>query len=116
MGILKFGVHHEMEKAANELIRASLEGVTSMSAKSDILTPWKEQDRRNREVYAASGTPDPAILKGMYNRSWNSKDTHLNSRDGIARGSRTGSLSDHVRENAMPAEGFGNHLGEAGFD
>lgn len=83
-----------LEAAANELIRKSLEGVTSMAEKSDILTPWKEQDRRSREVYNPSGVADSSLRSGMYHRSWNSRDAHLNSRDGVAtRGSRTGMSS-----------------------
>jgi hypothetical protein len=83
MGQLHFGVHQQLEDAATELIRKSLEGVTSMSAKSDILTPWKEQDRRRREVYTAEGVPDGALRRGMYHRAWNSTHRHLNSMDGV---------------------------------
>lgn len=82
MGQLHFGIHQQLEDAATELIRKSLEGVTSMSAKSDILTPWKEQDRRRREVYTESGVPDGALRRGMYHRAWNSRRPHLNSVDG----------------------------------
>lgn len=79
---LRHGVCHELETQANELIRASLEGVTSRAAKSDILTPWKQEDRYNHEVYPASGIADPAVRTGMYGRAWNPKYPHLNSRDG----------------------------------
>lgn len=112
MGFVRHGVHKELEAAADELIRESLEGVTSMEAKKDILTPWKEQDRRNREVYSASGVPDAALRKGMYHRAWNSRDTHLNSREGIARGSRTGSLSDFVDNQKSETGPVGFHFGE----
>jgi hypothetical protein len=94
MGSLKFGVHRELEAVANELLRQSLMGVTSMAAKSDLLTPWKEQDRKNREVYSNTGTADPSLRRGMYHRAWNSRDAHLNSRDGSTRGHRTGTYSD----------------------
>lgn len=117
MGIIRHGVHKPLEDAATELIRKSLEGVTSMAEKSDILTPWKEQDRRNREVYSASGVPDAAIRKGMYHRAWNPVHDHLNSRDGIARGSRIGgSMSSHVAENPGHSDNLGRHLGDLGFD
>lgn len=99
MGMVRFGVCKTLDDAATELIRQSLEGVTSMSAKSDILTPWKEQDRRNREVYSASGIADPAIRKGIYHRTAIPKEepgSHRNSRDGVTRGSRTGTLADFV--------------------
>lgn len=117
MGFVRYGVHKELEAAATEMIRQSMEGVTSMAEKSDILTPWKEQDRRSREVYSSTGVPDPSVRKGMYHRAWNARDTHLNSRDGLVRSSRTQQLadfvnghSDHGRPNPMP-----NPLGEAGF-
>lgn len=87
-GIIRYGVHAPLEAAANELIRQSLEGVTSMAAKSDILTPWKEQDRRRREVYTADGVPDESIRRGLYGRVANTRQTHLNSRDGIAQAYR----------------------------
>lgn len=112
-GIIRFGVHKPLEDAATELIRQSLEGVTSMEAKRDILTPWKEKDRRDREVYSSSGVPDAATRSGMYNRAWNPVHTHLNSRDGIARGSRFGTLKEFVDEHQQD---LGGHLGEAGFD
>lgn len=79
---LHYGVHPQLEDAATELIRKSLEGVTSMSEKSDILTPWKEVDRRRREVYTSEGVPDGAVRRGMYHRAWNSWHPKLNSREG----------------------------------
>lgn len=81
---LHHGVHHELEEAANELIRQSLAGVTARSAKSDILTPWKERDRLSKEVYSSSGVVDAATRRGMFNRAWNPQHSHLNSRDGVA--------------------------------
>lgn len=82
MGQLHSGVHQQLDDAATELIRQSLEGVTSMSAKSDILTPWKDQDRKRREVYTPEGVPDGALRRGMYHRAWNSTHRHLNSVEG----------------------------------
>lgn len=81
---MKFGVDRELEEQANELIRQSLEGVTSHEAKKDILTPWKQADRYRREVYVVSGTPDPAIRKGFFHRVYNRFAPHLASRDGVA--------------------------------
>ena len=52
---LRHGVHAQLEEAANELIKESLKGVTSIQAKSDILTPWTEIDRKKREVMVPSG-------------------------------------------------------------
>lgn len=87
--VVHSGIHGPLEDAANELIFGSLRGVTSQSAKSDILTPWKEQDRRNREVMSRSGTVDPQTRRGMYHRVANPLAPHLNSRDGAMRGHRT---------------------------
>lgn len=85
MGQLHSGVHQPLDDAATELIRRDLEGVTSMSAKSDVLTPWKEMDRRRREVYNEEGVPDGALRRGMYHRAWNSTSPHLNSAEGKVR-------------------------------
>jgi hypothetical protein len=81
-GGIHYGVHPTLEAAANELIFASLRGVTSQEAKSDILTPWKEWSRKSREVMASSGTVDPSVRMGIYNRAANTAQPHLNSRDG----------------------------------
>lgn len=80
------GIHPELEDEANRIIRESLKGVTARSAKSDILTPWKEQDRRSREVYNANGVADPSTRMGMFHRAWNPARPDLNSRDGVAGG------------------------------
>lgn len=79
---LRNGTCKELEAQADELIRQSLAGVTSREAKSDILTPWKQQDRWDHEVYTSSGTADPSVRLGQFSRTWNSKYPHLNSRDG----------------------------------
>lgn len=83
------GVHPQLEKAANEMLRQSMAGVTKHSEKSDILTPWKEQDRYRREVYVENGTPDPIMRRGNFHRSHNAARPDLNSRDGVTRGGRT---------------------------
>jgi hypothetical protein len=84
MSIVRSGIHLPLETAANELIAASLKGVTSQQAKADILTPWKENDRRSREVLTASGSPDAQIRRGMYHRAANRTKPYLNSREGVA--------------------------------
>jgi len=101
--MIRYGVHRPLEDEANRLIRESLVGVTSQAEKKDILTPWKEKDRREREVYTESGTPDAAARSGMYHRAWNPSMPHLNSRDGTAfRGRRTpSSLEMHVTEHGQ---------------
>lgn len=96
MGQLHSGVHPTLDDAATELIREDLEGVTSMALKSDVLTPWKEMDRRRREVFTEAGVPDGAVRRGMYHRAWNSTRPHLNSVEGkappMAADLRTGGL------------------------
>lgn len=84
MSRMRFGIHKVLEQEANEILANSMKGITSHAEKSDILTPWKEQERRRREVYVASGTPDTAIRRGMFKRAANPAAPHLNSRDGIA--------------------------------
>lgn len=100
MSLIRYGVHRALEDEADRLIRESLVGVTSQAAKKDILTPWKEKDRREREVYTDTGTPDVSTRSGMYHRAYNPTMPHLNSRDGTAmRGRRTpSSMEQHVAE------------------
>lgn len=78
-GIVRVGVHAPLEAAADALLKESLSKITRSADKSDILTPWKEQDRRRREVYVTSGTPDPATRRGIFGREWNPDRPHLNS-------------------------------------
>jgi len=89
MSIPKHGVYRPLEDEADRLLKESMRGVTSQSAKSDILTPWKERDRLSREVYSSEGVVDAATRRGMYGRAYNPASPHLNSRDGHTRGSRT---------------------------
>lgn len=101
-GLPRYGVHQALEAEANRIIKESMAGVTSQSAKSDILTPWKEKDRRDREVYTDGGVPDAAVRKGMYHRAWNQSSPHLNSRDGVVRGTRiVSSMTRFVQENGL---------------
>lgn len=96
---IRRGIHRPLEDEANRLIRESLQGVTKHSAKSDILTPWKEADRHRREVYTRDGTPDSATRRGMFHRALNPAYPELNSRDGIARARHgAGSLSSFIAE------------------
>ena len=85
---LRRGVHATLEAAADALIKESLKNVTRHADKSDILTPWKQQERTKREVMVPSGVPDPAVRSGIFPRSINPRDGHLNSRLGQVRGKR----------------------------
>lgn len=81
--ILRYGTHKPLEEVANEILRQSLSGITAHSEKKDILTPWKDQDRRRREVYTSTGTPDGALRRGNFHRSLNPSAPHLNSAEGF---------------------------------
>jgi len=72
-----------LEDAANALLYPALASITRHADKSDILTPWKEHDRRKREIYVTSGTPDPALRRGIFTRAANSEHPHLNSVEGM---------------------------------
>lgn len=100
---LRHGTSRELEAQAEELIHDSLKGVTSREAKSDILTPWKAQDRLDHEVYPAAGIADPAVRSGQFSRAWNSKYPHLNSRDGYYPVRRA-------------QDGLDTYTGDEGFD
>lgn len=88
MSEIRYGICGPLEQAADELIFGSLRNVTSQEAKRDILTPWKDMDRRRKEVMATSGTVDPAVRRGMYHRVANPAKPYLNSRDGFYPASR----------------------------
>lgn len=99
------GIHAALEAAANEIIFGSLKGVTSQAAKSDILTPWKEHDRRSREVFSSTGSVDPQLRRGMYHRAANPSAPHLNSRDGRSRAVRIPRVSEFkTRAHAVEAD------------
>lgn len=101
MGNARYGVHKPLEDEANRLLKESMAGITSQAAKRDILTPWKEKDRKDREIMVESGAPDSSTRRGMFHRVYNPASPHLNSREGTAvRGRRTNSsLRTFVQEN-----------------
>lgn len=80
-GIVRHGVHAPLEAAADELIFGHLAKVTRSADKADVLTPWKERDRRKREIYVPTGVPDAALRSGIFNRAENPdpRYRHLNS-------------------------------------
>lgn len=84
MGRMKYGVDRTLEEEADRLLRRSIKDVTSYAEKKDILTPWKAEDRRRREVLIPSGSPDPSLRAGNFSRRANTRQTWLNSRDGQA--------------------------------
>ncbi len=80
--IVRTGLHKPLEDAANEILRAHLAPMKRHEDKSDVLTPWKEQDRRSREVYVSTGTPDASLRRGIFSRAFNPDRPHLNSVQG----------------------------------
>lgn len=109
----KYGIHPELEAEADRIIRESLKGVTARSEKSDILTPWKEQDRRSREVYNTTGVAEATLRQGMFHRSWNPARPELNSVDGaVARTRRIPNIDYINGDRPWPHGGFSSSLGE----
>lgn len=88
MGRMRYGTHPLLEQEANRLLRESMRGITKHSDKADVLTPWKEKERRSREVYTSEGRPDGAMRRGVFHRALNSTMPHLNARDGAAPATR----------------------------
>jgi hypothetical protein len=83
---VKSGVHEQLEAEADALIFGSIKDVTSRAEKSDILTPWKEKNRKSKEILSRTGHPiDGAIRRGMYHRAYNPAQPHLNSYDGATK-------------------------------
>lgn len=99
--VVRSGIHLPLEREADRLLMESLRGVTSQEAKKDILTPWKEQDRRSREVYNSNGFADAHVRRGMYHRVANTARPQLNSREGISRPLRIPRHSE--REDNFPS-------------
>ena len=81
---MRHGPNPILEAEANRILKEAMRGDTAHSSKKDILTPWKEADRRSREVYVTSGVADPAIRRGVFGRAANPTSPHLNSIDGAA--------------------------------
>lgn len=84
-GIIRTGRHSPLEDVADEMLRVQLSAITRNADKSDVLTPWKENDRRSKEVYVPSGTPDGSLRRGIFSRAGVTSDSglgHLSSVEG----------------------------------
>lgn len=90
---LRNGVHQPLEDAADELLRTDLRRHTR-HVDNNILTPWKAANRRKREIYVVSGTPDGSIRRGCFHRTVNPARPELNSREGHAPPRRAGTVGD----------------------
>jgi len=82
---MRYGVHRPLEDAADEIIYAEVRKIKRHS-ENDILTPWKEKDRRRHEIYVPGGVPDSANRLGIYHRATNPGRPEMNSREGVSRG------------------------------
>lgn len=87
---MRQGISPVLEAEANRMLRESMRGVTAHSAKSDILTPWKQQERYRREVYTPTGVADASSRRGIFGRAVNSSRPELNSRDGVVQAAPRG--------------------------
>ena len=81
-GLTKTGVDEDLEERANALLFDVTRKERSQSAKSDILTPWKTDERYRREHLVP--VADPSQRLGVYGRAMNPERSDLNSRDGLA--------------------------------
>ena len=97
------GVHRQLEDEANRLLVESLRGVRKYSDKADILTPWKEKDRRKREILVAGGIADSTVRSGNFRRAFNPARPELNSRPGRHSSSARG-LAQFVRDHGVNGE------------
>lgn len=99
---VRYGTHAPLEQAADEMLRQSLLGEKSRERKSDILTPWKEANRRSMEVYTSDGFPDSNFRRGMFKRERNRTKPYLNSCDGVVQGRRA--MVDSAVESSFAAD------------
>ena len=99
---VRSGVHPYLEAAADELLRQSFVGVTRAADRGGVLTPYMEAARRAREVYVASGVPDPAVRRGIYPRAPNPGRPDLHSRDSIAASSSLSGWSCWSNQRSRP--------------
>lgn len=79
MARMRHGVHPILEAEANRILKEGLSSVTRHQDKADILTPWKQWDRRSHEVFSPTGVVD-AQRAGVFGRAVNPTRPELNSR------------------------------------
>lgn len=90
---VRYGTCAQLEEHATALLLASIEGATR-AEKSDIITPWKENNLKRREIFTTFGVPDPAVRKGQFSKSYNPAKPDLNSREGATPPPRRGGYLD----------------------
>jgi len=66
----------DLEGYADQMLRAAAAEVDTKTGKQrgiggdhPILFPEHEYARKRREIYTESGTPDPSLVAGIYNRT-----------------------------------------------
>ena len=60
-----------LEDVANHLLAVARRGITRHRDLRDYLSTSQLDLRRGREVYTTNGTPDEAIVSGLYRRAYN---------------------------------------------
>lgn len=83
MAKMRHGVNPLLEAEADAILKQATVGQKAAD-KTDILTPWKADNRRGFEIYPNTGVADPAIRSGIFGRAANTSSPHLNSIDGAA--------------------------------
>lgn len=100
MGRIHYGRHAPLEDAADEILSQAL-GPLPATQKTDILTPWKEKQRRKHEVYTNEGVPT-ATYEGNFHRVYNARHPHLNNVAGrVPRGLRSRTVDDGLSESVL---------------
>lgn len=85
MGRLRNGTALQLEAMADEII-FGYQATASASERQEIMTPWRIKHRATHEIFTRTGASvDPSTRRGMFRRSYNRVQTHLNSYDGPTR-------------------------------
>lgn len=94
---MRVGTNPLLEAEADRMIRESLRGVTGHHAKRDVLTTWKQKDRRGREVYSPTGVAEATSRQGQFSRAANPARPNLNSNE-IPGGGNFESMRNFIEE------------------
>lgn len=70
MGIIKYGVDHELEEQADKLLAESRRGITKHSQMKDFLSPSQLERREAREIGNRNGFPESYLFHGMAKRAY----------------------------------------------
>lgn len=103
-GRIHYGRHEALESEADRILSDELRPLPA-TQKQDILTPWKERQRRSHELYVSQGVPE-AVYRGNFHRVYNGDMPHLNNTQGIVSVSRS-----RTRQYGGTRDGFGSGSG-----